>query len=243
MSKQFGCAYCDFEADSGDEVWDHFIAKHKDKRDVLRRPAAPSGERQWLKNIRDGISTPDAALKEMEANLLRICSLAAPSQPTSPAPQPNVDKKLDAIDRRNSVVDSMVAAPQPSATAREVAHKILGNGLTSKAYDDVAVIIESFSAREHETGANWMLDNIRASVRGYPDHGGDIEVMQQIERIIARSVAATIANITGRMIEDIMIHKPVYEVADRGDTTDDVDSDKLAAEIRAELAERERARK
>lgn len=34
-----------------------------------------------------------------------------------------------------------------------------------------------------EMTANQMLDMIRGSLRGYPNSGGDIEVMAEIERI------------------------------------------------------------
>ena len=39
---------------------------------------------QWLRNIRDGIFTPDAALQEMESNLARIRRLHPPT--LGPAP-------------------------------------------------------------------------------------------------------------------------------------------------------------
>lgn len=42
---------------------------------------------QWLRNVRDGISTPETALKEMESNLLRIQALQA-GQVTTPPPAP-----------------------------------------------------------------------------------------------------------------------------------------------------------
>lgn len=35
---------------------------------------------QWLKNIRDGISTPEEAIAEMESNLKRIRALAGGEQ-------------------------------------------------------------------------------------------------------------------------------------------------------------------
>ena len=35
----------------------------------------------------------------------------------------------------------------------------------------------------HEHGANWMRSAILASLRGYPDAGGDAEIMAEVERI------------------------------------------------------------
>jgi len=32
-------------------------------------------------------------------------------------------------------------------------------------------------------GANWMLDQIRQSLRNYPNGGGDIFIMQEVDRI------------------------------------------------------------
>lgn len=36
---------------------------------------------------------------------------------------------------------------------------------------------------KHYEGACWMLDSIRASLRVYPNGGGDIEVMKEVDRI------------------------------------------------------------
>lgn len=40
----------------------------------------------------------------------------------------------------------------------------------------------------HYDGACWMLDSIRASLRGYPDNGGDKEVMKEVERIVKEAI-------------------------------------------------------
>lgn len=37
--------------------------------------------------------------------------------------------------------------------------------------------------RGRRKGSEQMLESIRGSLRGYPDSGGDIEVMEQVERI------------------------------------------------------------
>jgi hypothetical protein len=33
------------------------------------------------------------------------------------------------------------------------------------------------------------LDSVRGSLRGYPDCGGDVEIMREIERIVAQRIA------------------------------------------------------
>lgn len=44
--------------------------------------------------------------------------------------------------------------------------------------------------KDWESGANWMLEAIRGSLRGYPVHGGDIEVMMSVKQLVARAVLA-----------------------------------------------------
>jgi hypothetical protein len=38
-----------------------------------------------------------------------------------------------------------------------------------------------------DEGANWMLDSIRASLQGYPNCGGDIEVMAEVDKIVRKA--------------------------------------------------------
>jgi hypothetical protein len=46
-----------------------------------------------------------------------------------------------------------------------------------------------------EAGASWMLEAITGSLRGYPDHGGDIQVMAEVDRLRAdaRKIGETVA--------------------------------------------------
>lgn len=50
---------------------------------------------------------------------------------------------------------------------------------------DQAAALTERDKKTHYDGACWMLDSIRATLRGYPDHDGDIEVMKEVDRIVA----------------------------------------------------------
>lgn len=53
-----------------------------------------------------------------------------------------------------------------------------------------SAIVEAFVAfaqRAQQEGASQMLDSIRGSLQGYPDLGGDIEVMRSVERVEKRA--------------------------------------------------------
>jgi hypothetical protein len=41
---------------------------------------------------------------------------------------------------------------------------------------------------EFHKGANWMLEAIVGSLRGYPDLGGDIRVMEEVDRIVREAL-------------------------------------------------------
>ena len=41
--------------------------------------------------------------------------------------------------------------------------------------------------KEFHNGANWMLDSIRGSLHAYPNGGGDIEVMKEVDRLIEQA--------------------------------------------------------
>ncbi|UUX38847.1 hypothetical protein NTJ56_08605 [Burkholderia contaminans] len=81
----------------------------------------------WLKNIRDGISTPVEALAEMESNIARIrgesnLHQSAPSPADERAAKPISDEMMDLVDRLGSEYDKvdprawrhlLVYAPKP----------------------------------------------------------------------------------------------------------------------------------
>jgi len=43
--------------------------------------------------------------------------------------------------------------------------------------------------RAKQEGATTMLESIRGSLRGYPNCGGDVEVMREVERIVGERLA------------------------------------------------------
>jgi len=51
------------------------------------------------------------------------------------------------------------------------------------------------------TGAE-MLDMILASLRGYPNAGGDVEVMTEVDRIVTEEVNAALAQVKRYKVED-----------------------------------------
>lgn len=56
----------------------------------------------------------------------------------------------------------------------------------------------------HYDGARWMLDVIRGSLRGYLHHGGDIEVMKDVDRIVADHVRQAVREFEGNVEAAIM---------------------------------------
>jgi hypothetical protein len=56
--------------------------------------------------------------------------------------------------------------------------------------------------KERDTAANWMLDMIRGSLLAYPNLGGDIEVMREVERIVNEATAELQKD--KALIDDIM---------------------------------------
>jgi hypothetical protein len=57
-----------------------------------------------------------------------------------------------------------------------------------RALDPSAVkTAEEHDKQIHHQGVVWMLEEIICSLRGYPDHGGDIQVMTEVERIAAEA--------------------------------------------------------
>jgi hypothetical protein len=54
--------------------------------------------------------------------------------------------------------------------------------------DHITTLTARLATAEHK-GAREMLESIRSSLRGYPDMGGDIEVMKEVDRIKATAEA------------------------------------------------------
>lgn len=66
-------------------------------------------------------------------------------------------------------------------------HANISRGTLLDIQDGFDALERDQSAREaaaRKAGANWMLDTIRGSFRGYPDHGGDIEIMTKVDDLL-----------------------------------------------------------
>ena len=89
-----------------------------------------------------------------------------------------------------------------------------------KSYDKMRKqLAEQDAALEQvkQDAASQMLDRIRASVRDYPDFGGDIEIMQAVEQRIAEAVLAELRNIEQKGFHadkelDLYIDRRIHEL-------------------------------
>ena len=77
--------------------------------------------------------------------------------------------------------------------------------------------ILAFAEEVRTEGANWMLDSIRASLEGYPNHGGDIVVMKEVDRLREEVRRETLeeeaaAELCGRCAEKIPMESETYHV-------------------------------
>ena len=103
---------------------------------------------------------------------------------------------------------SQPVAPPSGADARELAadwweqivaddeccigHPEGAEFVDEKIIPKLAALLESFRAETEERAANRMLDMVVSSLKGYPNHGGDIGVMAEVERIEKDARAETL---------------------------------------------------
>ena len=75
----------------------------------------------------------------------------------------------------------------PDCGRQPVAAQMLG-GASSP-----ATLVHELAKPAYNDGANCMLESVRASLRDYPNVGGDTEVMAEVERIANEAVARYIS--------------------------------------------------
>jgi hypothetical protein len=76
-----------------------------------------------------------------------------------------------------------VAQPDPhEAAARGVMYRYHNTESRISAF---AALLREREALAEASGREWMLSRIRSSLVGYPDQGGDIEVMKEVDRLRA----------------------------------------------------------
>ena len=78
-----------------------------------------------------------------------------------------------------------VSAPNAFQPFTECEHPIC-----KEASNALAATEETPLVGPREMTANEMLRHVVASLRGYPNHGGDIEVMVEVDRIVTEALAA-----------------------------------------------------
>jgi len=74
------------------------------------------------------------------------------------------------------------------ATAREIVG-VIGDALadewtTARIVKNLIPILTRLQQTAHHAGANWMLDEIRYSLREFPKVGGDIEIKNEVDRLL-----------------------------------------------------------
>ena len=78
----------------------------------------------------------------------------------------------------------------PDCSGAEIACSCGLSQLKRKYETELGQLVSERTKSAHQDGANWMLESITGSLRGYPDHGGDIGVMTEVERIIGERTKA-----------------------------------------------------
>jgi len=75
------------------------------------------------------------------------------------------------------------AAKEPNGDERRCRQFLLYNVNLPDTLDDVTTALAAFVAQRERASATEMLRMVLGSLEGYPNHGGDIEIMKTVQRI------------------------------------------------------------
>lgn len=125
------------------------------------------------------------------------------------------DPRIEAIVRKK--VDFWREAAsfgtKPKDTSNPIHAQQIGWSQCAEELESLIPALSEVVRQAHTDGANWMLDNIRGSLRGYPNQGGDIEVMTEVERLIRQTHAEAIeaaATVVPEQVWEFLSHFAIY---------------------------------